>query len=255
MSMEIKCRSCGYTSPVTLKTIQRAIGGSLILTGAYGWATYLFAGILGLHGGAALIAASLIGAGAVALHKQDTNMLLYAAKKIAILLNDRGYQCRNCGKSDWELSRIEGNEIISGERHKDELDNAFNEAHKELYIVSGFLSSNVVNRNFIEKLERALKRGVNIYLIFSDEESHKSNDWIKSRYEEALETLRNLKKKCPNLYLVSKSTHQKGIIVDRKYAIIGSFNFLSNKSAYRKETSLKTCDQKDIEKFRKDITN
>ena len=254
MSMEIKCRNCGQTSPVNLKTIQRVMGGGLIFTGAYGWITYAFAGLLGFHGGALLIAASLIGIGAFTLHKKDASIVLSVAKRISEFLNDKGYKCKKCGKSDWQLSKIGGNEAISGDQHRHELDKALDEAIKELYIISGFLSSNVVNDGFIARLKAALKRKTHVYLVFSDERSH-SNDLMRPKYEKALSKLVTLRKEFPNLHLIQKHTHQKGIIIDDKYAIIGSFNFLSNRNASRKETSIKTYDHKIIEEFKKDVLN
>ena len=40
----------------------------------------------------------------------------------------------------------------------------------------------------------------------------------------------------------SKAKHQKGIVVDEALAVFGSFGFLNNAQASRKETSAKLCE-------------
>ncbi len=76
---------------------------------------------------------------------------------------------------------------------------------------------------------------------------------MKPGYDIALNRLTLLSKKYPNLGLIQKHTHQKGIIVDHRYAITGSFNFLSNEKVAREETSFKVYEAEAIEKFRQEI--
>ena len=188
--MEIKCGNCGYKTPVTVNLIKSVIGGGLIAYGFVGWVTYAFAGLLGFYGGAALIVVALLAGGSAVLIGKDLNLVITVAQKITEFFNSKNYQCPSCEATDWQFAGFEDAEVIEGGEHKRELWLAIRGAKKELYIISGFLSSNVVNEHFVKELESTLLRNVSFYLIFSDERSH-SSDWMKSGYKEALETLTN----------------------------------------------------------------
>ena len=76
---------------------------------------------------------------------------------------------------------------------------------------------------------------------------------MREEYEEAVEALNSLAETHSELRLIQKHTHEKAIIVDRQYAIVGSFNFLSNKEVVRDETSLKISENKAVEKTRREF--
>ena len=249
--MHIKCDSCGYKTVVTTKLIKSVIGGGMIASGALGWVTYAFAGLLGFYGGAALIAVALIGGGSLVLVGKDPKLVATVGNKIADLINSKKYPCPICNKTDWMFSGFKNTDVVVGSKHKLELSSALKDAKKDLYIASGFLSSNAVNEIFIQDLESALSRGVNVKLIFSYVRSH--SDWMKPGYDIALNRLSLLSEKYPGLELIQKHTHQKGIVVDRRYAINGSFNFLSNEKVSREETSFKVYEVEAVEKFRQEI--
>lgn len=247
--MRIKCGNCGSETIVTASLIKGVMGGGLIASGALGWVTYSFAGILGFHGGAALIAILLISGGSAVLLRKEQKLVALVGNRIADFFNMKGYKCECCEAVDWTFSGFEKADVINGDEHKRELVEAVAEAKKDLIIASGFLSSNVVDDEFVNKLEGALARGVRVRLVFSNEQSH-SSDWMIQGYREALNKLKNLSKKYQSLELIQKHTHQKGIVVDDRYAIVGSFNFLSNKKAERNETSIKNYDSNAIKKIR-----
>lgn len=250
--MEIKCGNCGYTTIVTAGLIKTVIGGGMIFSGVAGWVTYAFAGLLGFYGGAALIVGLLLVGGGAVLVGKDLNLAVSVAHKIAEFLNRKGYKCESCEATDWQFSGFEDADVISGDEHKRELLIALKDAKNEIYIASGFLSSHVVNEIFFQALESALVRSVGVYLIFSDVRSHGS-DWMKLGYIEALSKLTEVSKKYSNLRLIQKHTRQKGIVVDDRYAIIGSFNFLSNQKVDRNETSLKVYDRKVIHSVKRKL--
>ena len=183
--MEIRCGSCSYKTMVTKTLIKSVIGGGMIFSGAAGWATYAFAGLLGFYGGAALIAVLLVAGGSAVLIGKDLTLSVSIAQKIASFCSDKGYQCPSCGASDWQFSGFEDADVIVGDEHKRELWLALEDAKNELYIASGFLSSNVVNEHFFRTLTSTLVRNVSVYLIVSDARSHGS-DWMYSGYKEAL---------------------------------------------------------------------
>lgn len=249
--MKIKCDVCGYETLVNKSRIKSLIGGGMIFSGALGWVTYAFAGLLGFYGGAALIAVALLGGGSLVLMGKDLNLVASVGKKIADIFNRKNYPCPKCNKTDWVFSGFKNTDVVAGAEHKLELSSALKDVKKDLYIASGFLSSNVVNESFIQNLESALSRDVNVRLIFSSVKSH--SDWMKPDYQKALESLTLLSEKYPRLELIQKHTHQKGIVVDHRYAITGSFNFLSNEKVTREETSFKVYEAEAIEKFRQEI--
>ena len=248
--MNAKCASCGHTLIVSTGLIKNLIGGGLGSLGALGWMNYWFAGLLGFYGGALVIAAALFAGGGAILSSKDSAVIIAVGKKLTGFLNEK-YQCPTCGHSSWEFSGYRDAEIITGLGHKQELLAAFQNANKELYIASGFLSSNVVDQRFLTELEKLLEKKTSITLIFSGSASH--SDFMKEGYAEGFRSLEVLSHQHPNLKLIQKHTHQKGIVVDTQYAIVGSFNFLSNKMVTRQETSSKLYDQRAIENFKREL--
>lgn len=247
--MNAMCASCGHKLIMSTGLLKNLIGGGLGYLGAYGWMNYWFAGLLGFHGGALVIAAALLAGGGAILSSKDSAAIIAVGKKLTGLLDDK-YPCPTCGHSSWEFSGYRDAEIITGLEHKQELIAAFQNANKELYIASGFLSSNVVDQRFLAELRKLLKK-TSITLIFSGSASH--SDFMKEGYAEGFQSLEALSHQHPNLKLIQKHTHQKGIVVDTKYAIVGSFNFLSNKMVTRQETSSKLYDQRAIENFKREL--
>ena len=249
--MKIKCGACGYETRVTKRALRGVLGSAAMGYGIYGWFAFAFAGLLGPPGGAALIAGTLLAGGSTVLLGKDFGLIVTVGQKIAGIFNFFNYSCKECKSIDWSFSGFNNLEVIIASRHKLELDAALTNARKTLFIASGFLSSHVVNEAFISKLETILKKDVSIKLIFSDGRSH--SDWMKSGYTQSLGSLNALSKIYPNLEIIQKHTHQKGIIVDHQYAIIGSFNFLSNDKVARDESSVKIYDSKAIAELSKDF--
>ena len=216
--------------------------------GFSGWVTYAFAGVLGFGGGALTIAIALLAGGGYVLASKDSNAIIAVGQKITGLLNDKKYECPKCNKSRWTFAGYKDTEIVTGAEHRLELRAAFENAKQELCIASGFLSSNVVDLNFIGELEATLRKNVSVKLIFSDSRSH--SDFMAAGYREALNSLKAVTDKYSRLELIQKHTHQKGLVVDDQYAISGSFNFLSNKRVDRQESSTKIYGAKAIEQLK-----
>ncbi len=127
-------------------------------------------------------------------------------------------------------------EKINGKSHYAFLLNSIKDATHSIYILSGWLSTSVIDYKFIKLLENALERGVDIYIGYGWQDFsgiHKDNP-------EALESLRSvyknkLKYNYPGNIFVSKfPNHQKMLVIDDRYVVVGSANWLSNK-AYKNE--------------------
>ena len=247
--MKIICNAGGKKTFVDATTLKALMGGTLMAGGALGWVSYAFAGLLGFYGGAAAIATLLLAGGGAVLLGKDLGLVMRVGGEIAEQLNQRGYECPSCGGTKWGFFGTKDAEVITGSEHKITLQNAFVEANRELYIASGFLSANVVDASFLKELELVLGRGVKVVLIFSDLRSHSDRGWMKIGYDNAYTKLASLSEEQKGLRLIQKHTHQKGIVVDKQYAVIGSFNYLSNEKVAREETSLKVYEADAIEKL------
>ena len=236
---------------MTTSLLKGVLGSAVMSSGIIGWVTYAFAGVLGFYGGAAVIAVGLIAGGGSLLMGKDFGLIVRVGEKIADTFNRKDHPCKGCKRTDWAFSGFKNADVIIASQHKSELAAAFGNVRKVLFIASGFLSSHVVNKAFIEKLETVLNKNISVNLIFSDLRSH--SDWMKTGYTAALASLTTLSKIYPDLNLIQKHTHQKGIVVDQQYAIVGSFNFLSNSNVARDESSIKIYDSKAIAKLSREF--
>jgi DNA-binding MarR family transcriptional regulator len=108
---------------------------------------------------------------------------------------------------------------------------ALSDANERLVIVSAFLSSYVVDRDFIGKLDDALARGVTVWIAYGlrdrggpEGDRSKRRDW-----EEAEKSLAQLRKKHRSTLKIAflGDTHEKILLCDTTYVITGSFNWLS----------------------------
>ncbi|WP_299260562.1 phospholipase D-like domain-containing protein [uncultured Kushneria sp.] len=131
--------------------------------------------------------------------------------------------------------------LVQGRDHHNELTHALQIAKKELMIVSGWLSDRVVNDRFCGLLASALERGVNVHIAYgaSDRDrQHRLSDTALRALSSLEETGAQSHK--GRLTIVKRATHEKCLIVDKRYAIVGSFNWLANAHYRDKETSLRT---------------
>jgi len=128
------------------------------------------------------------------------------------------------------------------------LEKALNASRKRIIIVSPWLSDVVIDREFLERLAKALKRGVDV-LICWGMPARKNPSADDERTE------RRSAKAAERLLLVGRqglkgqlrvvrlgNTHEKILLVDRKFALVTSFNLLSFRGdpnrAFRQETGM-----------------
>lgn len=127
-------------------------------------------------------------------------------------------------------------EKIDGKKHYDFLLNSIRESTHSIHILSGWLSSSVIDNKFINLLNDALKRGVDVYIGYGWQDYH----GVHKDNPKALESLRSVyitkkQQNYPGDILVSKfPNHQKILVIDDRYVVVGSANWLSNK-AYKNE--------------------
>jgi hypothetical protein len=116
--------------------------------------------------------------------------------------------------------------ILEVHEHPGYLRDAVEQARDRLLIVSPWIRSKVVDRPFRDRLEKLLKDGVQVCIAHGIDDGSNAPDWDK-RAEEALERLAST---YPNFILKRLGdTHAKILVVDNRFVIVTSFNWLSFK--------------------------
>jgi len=113
--------------------------------------------------------------------------------------------------------------------HRPLLEQAIQDSQKRLMIISPWIRANVVKKQFIEQLEKLLKRDVQLligYGLGKDEDDKKYPS--DSQAEKNLQKLANQYK---DNFILKRlgDTHAKIMISDAKFAVVTSFNWLSFK--------------------------
>jgi phosphatidylserine/phosphatidylglycerophosphate/cardiolipin synthase-like enzyme len=108
---------------------------------------------------------------------------------------------------------------------------ALETAKERLLILSGWISSEIVNDDFLTALRAALRRGVRVWIGYGfdkgnarGEESRRRRDW-----QEAEDSLKAVHKEFSSTFVyrdVARS-HEKRLICDNRFTFGGSFNLLS----------------------------
>lgn len=130
-------------------------------------------------------------------------------------------------------------EIVDGINHWKELKEAISSARNEVVILSGWISSNVLDRDLLRLIEVRMQSGVTFIFGYG---------WQNSKGEHAgfentdftIHALRELGRKHPGkIFLHDFPNHEKLLIKDRIYVICGSNNWLSNRRFRNSERSVK----------------
>jgi hypothetical protein len=132
--------------------------------------------------------------------------------------------------------------------HPELLDRALSKSKERLVIVSPWIRRKVVNGKFLALLEARLKAGVNVYIGWGMAEDTKAKDADR----EPLEALEKLARRYFNFSFVwFGDTHAKILISDRRFAVAGSFNWLSFKGdpnrTFREERGLLVKDARVVD--------
>lgn len=125
-------------------------------------------------------------------------------------------------------------EVLStNQQHREQLLHAFETAEKVVVVLCGWATSYVVDREFQRLLAKALKRGVSVYLGYGYQAANEPAP-LKQHEKEAEDNLLALKEWAADqdtkgvLVVKKYPNHAKILICDDKYAVNGSFNWLSN---------------------------
>ena len=108
---------------------------------------------------------------------------------------------------------------------------AIRTAKYRLLILSGFISSEVVDSELEEEMRKALKRGVSIWIGYGFGKDNRRGENIRlgRSWQEAEKVFKKLKRDFPNQFTFKDvgRSHEKRLICDDRYTFGGSFNLLS----------------------------
>lgn len=125
---------------------------------------------------------------------------------------------------------------VENQQMKDLFYRAFDEAHSDICIVSPWLGNWLLrDKNLKNKIEAALKRGVDIKIVYGIGMDKGMRDDRAVTSEKVAKDLKNrwLKKGYPGkVKLHVSNTHFKLLMCDETYLVIGSYNFLSNQGKF-----------------------
>lgn len=114
---------------------------------------------------------------------------------------------------------------------KEKLWEAIQTAKERLLILSGWISSEVVDASFVDAMRKALERGVRIWIGYGFDKDKRSGQEQRMRpsWQEAEVALKGLAKQFPTEMHVKDIgyTHEKRLICDNRFTFGGSFNLLS----------------------------
>ena len=141
-----------------------------------------------------------------------------------------------------EIVSTDYKRLLSGIEHVTYLQSQIRGAEQSVMILSGWLSSRVVDSKFLKLVESKLKTGVVFHIGYGWQDSkgeHRSGEDLQI----ALRGLKQLADKFPNrLYVAEYATHEKMLVVDSQTIVFGSANWLSNRQYKNSERSIVVTD-------------
>lgn len=156
-------------------------------------------------------------------------------------------------------------EVIKNEKIREKFEEAFKVAKSEIDIVSPWINEHVMYKTGIYNyIHNAIKTGIKVKIVYGIGKNEKSyneknyKDKSNSRNKDSKEIAQLLEKsfkQYEDTFKIKRGdTHSKVLICDNKFAIIGSFNFLSFDGKYeydtREELAVVTTDQRTINELR-----
>jgi sugar-specific transcriptional regulator TrmB len=149
-------------------------------------------------------------------------------------------------------------EFLQTEQHREVLEQALRDAKEEIIIISPWMNRRTCNDKLCRLVGDAIARGVRIRIAYgfgnaekprNAERHHNNVRQVKRAFE------RSVVQDSQNLLEMreTRGTHQKILICDRKFAVAGSFNWLSylgtQDGEIREETSVLLRRSEDVNKL------
>ena len=136
------------------------------------------------------------------------------------------------------ISNKEIKVIENAKDHRKFLLKTLDQAQKTIVIFSGWLTDYSVNEEFRNKIKSSLDRGVDIIIAWGYKKSGSISSEHKNAGEKAVRELQEWtasNKTKGTLDTFYFPNHSKILICDTKYAVMGSFNWLSNSGGSENE--------------------
>ena len=136
------------------------------------------------------------------------------------------------------ISNTEIKVLDTPKRHRKMLLETLDKAKKTIVIFSGWLTDYSVNEEFRDKLKKCLERDVDIIIAWGYKKSGSIGSENKNKAEKSIKDLQewtSLNKTKGVLEAFYFPNHSKILICDTKYAVMGSFNWLSNSGGSENE--------------------
>ena len=130
-----------------------------------------------------------------------------------------------------DISNKEIKVLTTPKEHREFLIKTLNQANKTIVIFSGWLTDYSVNEEFRKRIKSCLERGVDIIIAWGYKKSGSISSDEKNTGARSIKDLQewtSLKKTKGTLETFFFPNHSKILICDTQYAVMGSFNWLSN---------------------------
>lgn len=147
-------------------------------------------------------------------------------------------------KKDQEIQEVinstdgDAKKNLSGKEHLTFLLAELDEAQHSIFILSGWITSYVVTDSFIAKLRKKLEDGCAICIGYGWQDSTGHHKELNPSANRAISKLEALNDEFPSMRLGKYATHEKLFVVDKKFVVYGSNNWLSNAQFKNHERSL-----------------
>ena len=264
----LRCKSCGHKELMNKEFVAKVAGIAVTAFGCKAWIGFLFAGT-----GFAFVICAAIVAGGVAMLAYADDIVLWFAERYecpeckarrweliahSTLLKEKEMNAVNQKNEELitlnkkyaaeistlrkslnesirlrELGRT--NEVLNVEKLKENFWDALRTCKKELDIYVPFIGCIVEDKEFVEMVAFALRRGVKIKIRCGMENNSGQNSHSKGSAVHIHGAMDRLKRKlsgtgitgAANLTYRLDNAHCKLLIVDNEYYILSSMNFLS----------------------------
>lgn len=144
--------------------------------------------------------------------------------------------------------------ILSTYDHRPLLIQALKEAKNTIVIISPWIKASGLNGEILDLIEQAVKRKTKVIIGYGISEKEDSDKWIIDRLNDIKSN-----KLGKNLELIAlNNTHEKVLLMDNKFMVITSFNWLSfkgdSKRGFRQETGYYTESKECISEMKKNLS-